>query len=123
MAMVVAMVVAMVMAWIGHGRIGVRGMRLELCVLGRIGCGGGANVAIVGRGRTHRTVSGALPAVISDRRGRDAERRKLTRPLRIGGYGSWSARWICRVCRLLVSRVIVLIISRSVLGSSRRWMI
>lgn len=88
MAMVVAVVVAMVMAWIGHRRIGIRGMRLELCVLGGVGCGGGANVGIVGGVRSHRTVGGALPAVISDRRGRDVEWRKLTRPLGIGGYGS-----------------------------------
>ena len=78
-------VLAGVIAWIGHRRVGIRGMRLELGVLVRIGCGGGANV-IVGDVRSHRTIAGALPAVFSHRsRSSEAEWRKLTRPLGIGG--------------------------------------
>lgn len=75
-------------AWIGHRRIGVRRVRLELRVLGRIGRGGGANVGIVGDVGTHRTIAGALPAVVSDGRSRNAEWRKLTRPLGICRDGS-----------------------------------
>ena len=76
-------------AWIGYGRIGIRSMRLELGVFGRIGRGGGANVGIVGEVGTDRTIAGALPAVVSNRSSRrDAEWRKFTRSLGICGDGS-----------------------------------
>lgn len=69
-------------AWIGDRRIGIRGMRLELGVFGRIGCGRRANVGVVGEVGTDRTIPSALPAVVSDRsRRRHAEWRKLARAL------------------------------------------
>ena len=74
-------VLARVTAWIGHRRVGVGGMGVKLCVLGRIGGGGGANVGIVGDMRSHRTIGGVLPAVVSNRGSRNGQWRKLTRPL------------------------------------------
>lgn len=95
-------VLGRVAAWIGHRRIGI-GVRLELGVFGRIGCGGGGNVCIVGDGMSHRTITGALPAVIPHCRSRHAEWRKFSRPLRICGDGSGSSRLVCRICWLLIS--------------------
>lgn len=46
-------VLARMIAWIGHGRVGIRRMGLELGVLGGIGCGGGANVSITGDVGSH----------------------------------------------------------------------